>query len=262
MLARRFSTALYPQRYPAPRAIRAVQATRKFSCSFLPPGIFPREPRHKKRANKGSSAPTSFYYSKDIVYLQHEPILKKLREHKAFAKKLSRALGRGEWSSAKSLEANKPTYRLDHIIKERYALRRLLVFSIHCRFTFHWGFFAFKLSRTYPLSRYPTFIDALRDIDDALCLVSLFASLPSNDRVPSPLIQNCAKLANEWQLYVMNTHSLRKVFLSIKGVYYQAEVQGEKITWLVPYQFTLKVNWLYVFHPASAISSNPPADTE
>jgi pescadillo protein len=82
-------------------------------------GIFPREPRHRKRANKGSSAPTSFYYAKDIAYLAHEPILKKLREHKAFAKKLARALGRGEWSSAKSLEDNRPVYRLDHIIKER-----------------------------------------------------------------------------------------------------------------------------------------------
>ena len=85
----------------------------------LQKGIFPREPRHKKRANKGSSAPTTFYYAKDIAYLAHEPVLRKLREHKAFAKKLSRALGRGEWSSAKSLEENKPTYRLDHIIKER-----------------------------------------------------------------------------------------------------------------------------------------------
>ncbi len=83
-------------------------------------GIFPREPRHRKRANKGSSAPTSFYYAKDIAYLAHEPVLKKLREHKAFAKKLSRALGRGEWSSAKSLEENRPVYTLDHIIKERY----------------------------------------------------------------------------------------------------------------------------------------------
>ena len=86
--------------------------------SFL--GIFPREPNNRKKANKGSSAPTSFYYTKDIAYLAHEPILKKLRDHKAFAKKLSRALGRGEWSSAKSLEDNKPLYRLDHIIKERY----------------------------------------------------------------------------------------------------------------------------------------------
>jgi len=83
-------------------------------------GIFPREPRNKKKANKGSTAPTSFYYAKDIAYLAHEPVLKKLREHKAFAKKLSRALGRGEWSSAKSLEDNKPSYRLDHIIKERW----------------------------------------------------------------------------------------------------------------------------------------------
>jgi len=82
-------------------------------------GIFPREPRSRKKANKGSSAPTSFYYAKDIAYLAHEPVLKKLREHKAFAKKLARALGRGEWSNAKSLEENKPVYRLDHIIKER-----------------------------------------------------------------------------------------------------------------------------------------------
>ena len=85
-------------------------------------GIYPREPRSRKKANKGSSAPTNFYYAKDIAYLAHEPVLRKLREHKAFAKKLARALGRGEWSSAKSLEENKPVYRLDHIIKERYVL--------------------------------------------------------------------------------------------------------------------------------------------
>jgi Pescadillo N-terminus len=124
MLTRGLSTPLHSQRYPL---LRAIQSTNGLSCSFPPPGIFPREPKHKKRANKGSSAPTSFYYTKDIAFLQHEPVLKKLREHKAFAKKLSRALGRGEWSSAKSLEANKPTYRLDHIIKERYVLHKLLI---------------------------------------------------------------------------------------------------------------------------------------
>lgn len=91
------------------------------------------------------------------------------------------------------------------------------------------------------IGRYPTFIDALRDIDDALCMVTLFASLPSNDRIPPSLIENCTKLSNEWQLYVMNTNALRKVFLSIKGIYYQAEVQGEKINWIVPYQFTQSV---------------------
>jgi len=99
----------------APIFVRNPHDSLRLSIS----GIFPREPRHRKRANKGSSAPTSFYYAKDIAYLAHEPILKKLREHKAFAKKLARALGRGEWSSAKSLEENKPVYRLDHVIKER-----------------------------------------------------------------------------------------------------------------------------------------------
>jgi pescadillo protein len=39
----------------------------------------------------------------------------------------------------------------------------------------------------------------------------------------------------------MHTRALRKVFLSIKGVYYQAEVMGETITWLVPYQFTQNI---------------------
>ncbi|TFY81544.1 hypothetical protein EWM64_g2467 [Hericium alpestre] len=186
-------------------------AIKKLQCSLadfrrlcILKGIFPREPRHRKKANKGSSAPASFYYTKDIAYLAHEPVLKKLREHKAFAKRLSRALGRAEWSSAKSLQDNKPVYKLDHIIKERY----------------------------------PTFIDAVRDIDDALCMIFLFASLPSNARVSPSLIENCSRLAAEWQLYVMHSHSLRKAFFSIKGVYYQAEVMDQTVTWLVPYQFT------------------------
>ncbi|KAG6381327.1 Pescadillo N-terminus-domain-containing protein [Boletus reticuloceps] len=153
-------------------------AVKKLQCSLadfrrlcILKGIFPREPRSRKKANKGSTAPTSFYYTKDIAYLAHEPVLNKLREHKAFAKKISRALGRGEWSIAKNLEDCKPTYRLDHIIKERYH----------------------------------TFIDAIRDIDDALCMIFLFASLPSNDRVSPSLIANCSRLAAEWQLYVMHS---------------------------------------------------------
>ncbi|KAF7306674.1 Sec7 domain protein [Mycena indigotica] len=194
--------------------VTRTAAIKKLQCSLadfrrlcILKGIFPREPRSRKRANKGSSAPTSFYYAKDIAYLAHEPVLKKLREHKAFAKKISRALGRGEWSDAKNLEQNKPVYRLDHIIKERY----------------------------------PTFIDAVRDIDDALCMVFLFASLPSSIQMPTSLTENCSRLAAEWQLFVMHSRALRKVFLSIKGVYYQAEIMDQTVTWLVPYQFTQHV---------------------
>jgi pescadillo len=90
--------------------------------------------------------------------------------------------------------------------------------------------------------RYPIFTDAVRDIDDALCIIFLFASLPSNGRISSSLVENCSRLAAEWQLYVMRTHSLQKVFLSIKGVYYQAEVMDQPVTWLVPYQFTQNVS--------------------
>ncbi len=95
--------------------------------------------------------------------------------------------------------------------------------------------------------RYPTFTDAVRDIDDALCMIFLFASLPSKDRISASLVENCSRLAAEWQLYVMRTHSLRKVFLSIKGVYYQAEVMDQPVTWLVPYQFTQNVGSLGIF---------------
>lgn len=124
MLPSRLPAAMHPQRY----AVEILENPR--SLNFAQLGIFPREPRHKKRANKGSSAPTSFYYAKDIAYLAHEPVLRKLREHKSFAKRLARALGRGEWSSAKSLEENKPVYRLDHIIKERWANSHFWIRSI------------------------------------------------------------------------------------------------------------------------------------
>jgi pescadillo protein len=51
--------------------------------------------------------------------LLHEPLLDKFREHKAFAKKLARAVGRQEWGLAKNLEDAKPVLRLDHLVKER-----------------------------------------------------------------------------------------------------------------------------------------------
>jgi pescadillo protein len=96
-------------------------------------GIYPREPRSRKKANRGSTAAASFYYQKDIAYLLHEPVLQKLREHKAFAKKLSRALGRKEDGLAKNLDSAHDGYRIDHIIKERhvYLLPKNLVAVVH-----------------------------------------------------------------------------------------------------------------------------------
>lgn len=170
-------------------------------CIFK--GIYPREPRNKKKANKGSTAPTTFYYFKDIKYLMHEPVLEKFREHKTFAKKLTKALGRGQVSAAKKLEESRKPYQLDHLIKERY----------------------------------PSFPDALRDIDDALNMLFLFANLPATNKISSMLTRQAQTICNEWLAYVARERLVRKVFVSIKGVYYQADVRGEEVRWLVPYKF-------------------------
>uniref|UniRef100_A0A8B9SX74 Pescadillo homolog n=1 Tax=Anas platyrhynchos TaxID=8839 RepID=A0A8B9SX74_ANAPL len=166
-------------------------------------GIYPHEPRHKKKVNKGSTAPRTFYLLKDIKFLLHEPIVNKFREYKIFVRKLRKAYGKSEWGTAERLKDNKPSYKLDHIVKERY----------------------------------PTFVDALRDLDDALSMCFLFSTFPRTGKCHVQTIQLCRRLAVEFLNYVVASRSLRKVFLSIKGIYYQAEVLGQPVTWITPYAF-------------------------
>jgi pescadillo protein len=202
--------------------ITRTQAVRKLQISLpdfrklcIWKGIYPREPRNKKKASKSSSASTTFYYTKDIQYLLHEPLLQKFREQKALEKKISKALGRGDAHDAQRLERNasrpeqtgKTRYSLDHVIRERY----------------------------------PTFIDALRDLDDCLSMLFLFANLPSTSTVPAKMIARCERLCLEFEHYLITSNSLRKSFLSIKGIYYQATIQGQDILWLVPYRFNQRV---------------------
>lgn len=166
-------------------------------------GIYPHEPKHKKKVNKGSTAARTYYLLKDIRFLLHEPIVGKFREYKIFVRKLRKAYGKAEWSGVERLKENKPGYKLDHIIKERY----------------------------------PTFIDALRDVDDALSMCFLFSTFARTGKCHVQTIQLCRRLSVEWMNYIISSRSLRKVFLSIKGIYYQAEVLGQTVTWIVPYQF-------------------------
>lgn len=183
-----------------------------FFFSFTPrrlcilKGIYPHEPKHKKKVNKGSTAPRTFYLLKDIRFLLHEPIVAKFRDYKVitdtfclpfsflvkklsvnvkprwllialfvrnvlifpnvvfviqtnmtslkqssvaffvcitgvkcnlrenqlpnlsssflkvFVRKLKKAYAKTEYSSVERLRENKPTYKLDHIIKERWML--------------------------------------------------------------------------------------------------------------------------------------------
>ena len=93
-------------------------------------------------------------------------------------------------------------------------------------------------------------------------MIFLFANLPATSRVSTALIDNCTRLAAEWQLYILHSHSLRKVFLSIKGVYYQAEVMGQNVTWLVPYQFTQNVSILAFIVNRILNSRQIPSDVD
>ncbi|XP_034707524.1 pescadillo homolog isoform X1 [Vitis riparia] len=161
-------------------------------------GVFPREPKKKVKGNHHT-----YYHTKDIAFLQHEPLLEKFRNIRAYDKKVNKAKAKKNRDLAERLLTRRPNYTLDRLIRERY----------------------------------PKFTDALRDLDDCLTMVHLFASLPAleSEKIQVKRIHNCRRLSHEWQAYICRTHKLRKTFISVKGIYYQAEVEGQKITWLTPH---------------------------
>ncbi|KAL8060284.1 hypothetical protein ABFX02_02G015400 [Erythranthe guttata] len=144
---------------------------------------------------------------KDIMFLKHEPLLEKLRDIRTYDKKIKKAVSKKNRDLAERLLTRKPSYTLDMLVRERY----------------------------------PKFIDALRDLDDCLSMVHLFAALPAVDRavdgekIPVERVHNCRRLSHEWLAYISRTHKLRKTFISVKGIYYQAEVEGQIVTWLTPH---------------------------
>ena len=81
----------------------------------------------------------------------------------------------------KKLIESRPTYTIDHILRERY----------------------------------PRFIDALNDLDDALCLVTLFANLPKHDllNISTETVTLCKRLMREFFFYVSTSKILKKVKL-------------------------------------------------
>ncbi|OLY85491.1 Pescadillo-like protein [Smittium mucronatum] len=191
------------------RAIKKLQVSlANFRRLCILKGVYPVEPKNRKKVNKGSTAPTTFYYTKDIQYLMHEPLLLKFREDKIFKRRLSHAKSKREWTKADGLKRHRPKYNVNHLILERY----------------------------------PTFNDAIRDIDDALSMLSLFAIMPASYKTGNnSTLNNSRKLLAEFMHYIMITNKLKKTFLSIKGIYYQAEIAGQTITWVAPYQFSQHV---------------------
>jgi pescadillo protein len=84
--------------------------------------------------------------------------------------------------------------------------------------------------------RYPRFTDTLNDLDDALCLISLYSNLPKHDllKVKTETVQLCQRLSREFFLYCAIAQNFKKGFISIKGVYLSVEIINNDITWLCP----------------------------
>eukprot|EP00210_Caulerpa_lentillifera_P000007 g7.t1 len=187
------------------QSLRKLQLSLKsFRQLCIYKGIHPRVPKRV-----GGDARV-FYHNKDIKFLAHEPAIAVLRRQRQFYKKITAAEQRRDKKEVQRLQNKFPKISLSHMLKERY----------------------------------PTFDHALRDLDDPLTMAHLFANLDQqgNYRDQPELYSAASRLCTEFQAYVAKTNSLRKVFVSVKGYYYQADIMGTLVTWCVPHKFVQNFN--------------------
>lgn len=185
-----------------PKALKKLQISlTEFRRLCILKGIFPRNPRKKL-----DGSDKTYYLRKDINFLAHERLISTIREENAHQKKVVRARSTRRLDVLKRLALNTPRAQLDHLIVERF----------------------------------PRFEDAIRELDDPLCIVALFANLPAEKRIGiSPhRIANCQRLLREFCNWVVQTNSLRRVFVSIKGYYFQARICNMNVTWITPHRFS------------------------
>jgi len=117
---------------------------------------------------------------------------------------IRRSAGRNEKDEAVRKNTVCPTYTLQHLVRERY----------------------------------PRFVDALSDLDDALTLTYLFAALPSTIALKAKMGSKAKTLAAAWGAYCSTAGCVTKSFISVKGVYMEATIRGIPIRWIVPHSFT------------------------
>eukprot|EP01091_Cochliopodium_minus_P020370 TRINITY_DN887_c1_g1_i1.p1 TRINITY_DN887_c1_g1~~TRINITY_DN887_c1_g1_i1.p1 ORF type:complete len:634 (-),score=237.76 TRINITY_DN887_c1_g1_i1:56-1957(-) len=192
------SSVSYISRGKALKKLQISLSTFRKLCILK--GIYPRSPpKSVKDKNR------TYYHEKDIKYLLHDPLIERIRQYKVYKRKLTRIKAKKMYSNIDNLKYfEKPEWNIDHVIKERF----------------------------------PSFDMAVKELDEALSMTHLFASLPSNSKIFSEIIDQCKKISYEFQLFVIKKKALRKVFVSIKGIYYQVVVEGREVIWLAPWPYT------------------------
>ncbi|AES81736.1 putative BRCT domain-containing protein [Medicago truncatula] len=205
MVAKHYRPAGKKKEGNAAKFVTRTQALKQLQISLplfrklcILKGVTPREPKKKFKGND-----KTYYHVKDISFLHHEPLVEIHRAIRVHERKIKKAEAKKNVERANRLREKTPKPKIDRIIRQRY----------------------------------PRFVDALGELDDCLTMVHLFAAVPATEskKIDVELVHKCRRLAHEWQAFVSRTHKLRKTFVSVKGIYYQAEVEGQKITWLTPH---------------------------
>jgi|UniRef100_A0A7S4GH27 pescadillo protein len=203
------------------QACRKLQITiKEFRRLCILKGIYPRHPKKipSVAIKKGLKKNSTFYFTRDINWLLQEPILEKFREFSTYNKKLKKRIAKGQGVKGKAYKDEvKPQleYSLVPLLKERY----------------------------------PTFLEAVREMSDALSHMFLYSILPphiaskttieGHNYLTTRLSKKSRNLAKRWTEYCANTSAVRKAFISIKGWYYQADIMGQAVTWLVPHNYNV-----------------------
>jgi len=149
---------------------------------------------------KEKNSPWAYFHKKDLQMINSDDMAWFIREHDSWLKHHKKSFNRKEMDGRVE-----PTAPYDKLIR----------------------------------SRFPSFSDAVKELDDALTTVALFAQMSGNDLIDSQRVLHCRQLMAEFHYYVSRAKLLSKGFISVRGFHFEAMIDGIPVVWLVPHNFTL-----------------------
>lgn len=190
------------------KAVRKLQLDlHSFNRVCIIKNIFPIEPKNRIKAQKGDSKYRPLYLKKDIRFLQHDPLIWTIRKEQALQKKLRSANHKRDGTKIAQIRRSKPIYDLQQNVLERY----------------------------------PTFVDAVKDLADPLGMIFMMSSIKVYKPIQPYHVSRCQRLRMEFLTYIIKAKCLSKAFITTKGYYYEAEVMGQRVVWLAPHSCVTEV---------------------